>query len=79
MLPHTFGRACMSEMCVDCGSREYRSCFSETFPARGLDGTALMLTLRLCLECGQRFTERAQLRSHLLAKLPVSARERARA
>jgi hypothetical protein len=69
----------MTERCVDCGSRDYRSCYSETFPARGLDGTALMLTLRLCLECGARFRERAELRGHLLAKLPASLRERPRA
>jgi hypothetical protein len=69
----------MVETCVDCGSREFKSCFSETFPARGRDGTPLTLTLRLCLACGARFPDRARLRSHLHAKLPTSAREAARA
>lgn len=66
----------MSDVCADCGAREFKSCFSESFPARGRDGTAL--TLRLCLSCGARFPERGQLRSHLLEKLPASTREGAR-
>jgi hypothetical protein len=66
----------MSDICVDCGSREFESCFIECFPSRGRDGTATMLTLRLCLSCGARFPDRGQLRSHLMEKLPPSTRER---
>lgn len=65
----------MSEMCVDCGSREFESCFSECFFSRGSDGTPVMLTLRLCLSCGARYPDRVQLRSHLMQKLPATTRE----
>ena len=65
----------MSDICVDCGSREFESCFSECFHTRGRDGTAMVLTLRLCLRCGARFPERGQLRNHLMEKLS-STRER---
>jgi hypothetical protein len=67
----------MSDTCVECGSREFNSCFSESFPGRGRDGASL--TLRVCLQCGSRFPDRAQLRSHLLQKLPLAGRERPRA
>ena len=67
----------MSEICADCGSREFSSCFAEVFPARGRDGAAVTLTVRLCLACGTRFPDRGQLRSHLLEKLPAASRERA--
>jgi hypothetical protein len=63
----------MIETCADCGSREFKCCFTESFPARGRDGTALTLTMRLCLACGARFPDRGELRSHLLQKLPTSA------
>lgn len=69
----------MIESCADCGSREFKSCFTESFPARGQDGSALMLTLRLCLACGARFPDRGQLRSYLHQKLPASTRERPQA
>jgi hypothetical protein len=69
----------MSDVCAECGSRDFESCFSESFPGRGRDGTAVALTLRLCLSCGARFPARDQLRSHLLQKLPGSARPRDRA
>jgi hypothetical protein len=63
------------ESCADCGSRDFKSCYTEWFPARAGDGAPLTVTLRLCLSCGARFPDRAQLRSHLRAKLPP-ARER---
>lgn len=69
----------MSEICADCGSREFKSCFTESFPSRAHDGTSLVLTLRLCLTCGARFPERSQLRTYLLDKLPTPSRERLRA
>lgn len=67
----------MVDVCADCGSREFKSCFTEGFPARGRDGAAVTLTLRLCLACGARFSDRGQLRSHLSRKLPLPARDRA--
>jgi hypothetical protein len=68
----------MVQTCADCGSRDFKSCFNETFPARGRDGTPQAVTLRLCLACGARFPDRAQLRGHLHAKLPAFTREGAR-
>ena len=38
-----------------------------------------MLTLRLCLRCGARFSDRRELRSYLHRKLPRSTSERLRA
>jgi hypothetical protein len=66
----------MREFCADCGTREFDSCFTETFPARTHDGSALTLTLCLCLGCGQRFPDRSKLRSYLYKKLPNATRER---
>ena len=37
----------------------------------------VVLALRLCLSCGARFPDRAQLRSHLSEKLPQASRGRA--
>jgi hypothetical protein len=65
----------MVETCVDCGSREFKPCYSETFFGRGRDGSPVMLTLRLCLTCGARFPDRAQLRGHLHDMLPPAARD----
>jgi hypothetical protein len=62
----------VSEICADCGSHDFTSCFSESFPTRGLDGTPFVLTLRLCLRCGTRFGDRRELRSYLHHKLPRS-------
>ena len=62
----------MAEICADCGSQDFSSCFSESFPTRGLDGAAFVLTLRLCLRCGARFGDRRELRSYLHQKLPRS-------
>ncbi|HET7754116.1 MAG TPA: hypothetical protein VFK85_09410 [Anaeromyxobacteraceae bacterium] len=61
----------MAEICADCGSQDFTSCFSESFPTRGLDGVAFVLTLRLCLRCGARFTDWRELRSYLHRKLPA--------
>jgi hypothetical protein len=69
----------MSEICVDCGSREFKSCFTECFFSRDRDGAPVMLTLRLCLSCGARFPDRGQLRSHLQQKLAAPARREWRA
>lgn len=69
----------MGDTCADCGSREFKSCFTEVFPTRGRDGSPLTLTLRLCLSCGARFPDRGQLRSHLSQLLPIAVRERAHA
>ena len=63
------------DWCVDCGSREFQSCFTEWFPSRSSDGVPAAVTLRLCLSCGARFADRAQLRTHLLAKLPARTGE----
>lgn len=66
----------MREHCADCGTRDFDSCFTETFPARAQDGSALTLTVCLCLGCGRRFPDRGKLRSYLYQKLPPTTRER---
>jgi hypothetical protein len=63
------------QFCVDCGSREFKSCYTEWFPVPGGEGAPV--TLRLCLSCGARFPDRSQLRSHLLTKLPPARERRA--
>lgn len=63
----------MADRCVDCGDRprlELGSCFAETFAVRGPSGPAIHLTLRLCLRCGARFSDRTQLRDYLRTRLP---------
>ncbi len=63
--------------CVDCSAsprpNEVVPCYSETFPLTTTSGGRFTLTLRLCLTCGARFTDRAQLRSYLATKLPAYA------
>ncbi len=69
----------MPDRCVDCDRRptlhQLGACYSETFPVRGPDGAMLQLTLRLCLRCGARFSDRAQLRDYLRTRLPSYAVE----
>lgn len=68
----------MPERCVDCQCRprlhEVVSCYSETFPLLAPNHVAYTLTLRLCLTCGTRFTDRGQIREYLRTKLPAHAR-----
>ena len=67
----------MPNACVDCSvsarPNEVVPCFSETFPLTTTTGGRFTLTLRLCLTCGARFSDRAQLRSYLATKLPAYA------
>ena len=67
----------MADRCVDCGDRprlhDLGSCFSETYPVRAPGGAAMHLTLRLCLRCGARFSDRTQLREYLRTRLPEYA------
>lgn len=63
----------MPDACVDCRTLKFASGFTETFQARGADGAPLVLTLRLCLDCGSRFPDRAQLRLYLATRLPALA------
>ncbi len=73
----------MPDACVDCNGRpklhDLGSCYSETFPVRATDGSAVHLTLRLCLRCGARFGDRAQLRDYLRTKVPTYLLEAAAA
>lgn len=73
---HQNGGERVAEICADCGSQDFSSCFSESFPTRGVDGSSLVLTLRLCLRCGARFNDRRELRSYLHRKLPRSSSDR---
>jgi hypothetical protein len=67
------------DACVDCRTLKFTSGFSETFRARGFDGSAFLVTLRLCLDCGARFADRAQMRDYLSTRLPAHAVETAAA
>jgi hypothetical protein len=64
--------------CVDCSVRprphDVVPCYSETFPLTAFDGGRFNLTLRLCLSCGSRFTDRTELRRYLETKLPAYAK-----
>lgn len=63
----------MRNRCVDCNAAPKANdvaAFSETFAVRAPSGAALHLTLRLCLRCGSRFSDRAQLREYLNSRLP---------
>ncbi len=67
----------MADRCVDCGDRprlhDLGSCYSETYAVRQSNGSAVHLTLRLCLRCGSRFSDRTQLRDYLRTRLPEYA------
>jgi hypothetical protein len=67
----------LPDACVDCSatSRPTESvpCFSESFPLKTTIGGQFTLTLRICLRCGGRFTDRGALRSYLATKLPAYA------
>lgn len=63
----------MADACVDCRTPRFTSGFTETFESRDFNGAPLVVTLRLCLDCGSRFADRAQLRRYLTAKLPAWA------
>jgi len=69
----------VADRCVDCNDRprlhDLGSCFTETFAVRTRTGAAIQLTLRLCLRCGGRFADRAQLRDYLRTRLPEYALE----
>jgi len=61
------------DACVDCRTLKFTSGFTETFQARSLDGAPLLVTVRLCLDCGGRFDDRAQMRLYLATRLPAHA------
>ncbi|MBI5068393.1 MAG: hypothetical protein HZB56_09140 [Deltaproteobacteria bacterium] len=63
----------MADACVDCRTPRFTSGFTETFESRDFTGAPQVVTLRLCLDCGSRFSDRAQLRRYLTAKLPAWA------
>lgn len=73
----------MADRCADCNGRpklhDLGSCFTETFAVRAQSGAALQVTLRLCLRCGGRFADRAQLRDYLRTRLPEYALQAATA
>ena len=45
------------------------------FASRSFDGSTLLVTMRLCLDCGSRFADRQAMRSYLVGRLPAHARE----
>lgn len=61
----------MPDACVDCQTPRFTSGFTEIFEARGHAGAPGLVTLRLCLDCGSRFPDRAQMRRYLVTKLPA--------
>jgi hypothetical protein len=64
------------DRCIDCSEQptlHQPASYSETFAVRAPSGAALHLTLRLCLRCGSRFADRAQLREYLRTRLPDHA------
>lgn len=63
----------MADACVDCRTPRFTSGFTETFQSRTFDGSSVLVTVRLCLECGARFADRAQMRTYLAGKLPAHA------
>ena len=63
----------MPDACVDCRTPRFTSGFTETFESRGFTGDLQLVTLRLCLDCGSRFADRAQMRRYLVQKLPAWA------
>ncbi len=63
----------MADACVDCRTRKFTSGFTETFESRTFDGTAVLVTVRLCLTCGARFADRSAMRSYLAGRLPAHA------
>jgi hypothetical protein len=70
-------RCALPDGCVDCNVRprpnDVVPCYSETFPMTTIDGGRFTVTLRLCLACGTRFADRAQLRRYLATRLPAYA------
>ncbi len=68
----------MQDGCVDCRAlprlHELGPCFSETFATRAPNGMQVQVTLCLCLKCGARFEDRAQLREYLRTRRPVEPR-----
>jgi hypothetical protein len=63
----------VSDACVDCRTHRFTSGFTEVFESRAFDGTPLLVTLRLCLDCGSRFADRGEMRGYLVHKLPAHA------
>jgi hypothetical protein len=67
----------VADRCVECNDRprlhDLGSCYTETFAVRTQAGAAIQVTLRLCLRCGGRFADRAQLRDYLRTRLPEYA------
>lgn len=63
----------MPDACVDCRTRRFTSGFTEVFESRAFDGSPVLVTLRMCLDCGSRFADRREMRSYLLHKLPAHA------
>ncbi len=65
----------MPDACVDCRTPRFTSGFTEVFASRSFDGSTLLVTMRLCLDCGSRFADRQAMRSYLVGRLPAHARE----
>jgi len=63
----------LPDACADCRTPRFTSGFTETFESRDFNGAPQLVTLRLCLDCGSRFADRAQMRCHLAARLPAWA------
>jgi hypothetical protein len=58
---------------VDCRTRRFTSGFTEVFESRTFDGSPVLVTVRLCLQCGSRFADRREMRGYLVHKLPAHA------
>ena len=63
----------MADACVDCRTPKFSSGFTETFQSRTYDGSTVLVTVRLCLDCGGRFAGRDELRAYLASRLPAHA------
>lgn len=63
----------MPDACVDCRTHRFTSGFTEVFESRTFDGSPVLVTVRLCLDCGSRFENRRAMRDYLLKKLPAHA------
>ena len=63
----------MPDACVDCRTPKFTSGFTETFQSRTYDGSSVLVTVRLCLECGARFAGRDEMRDYLARRLPAHA------
>jgi transcriptional regulator NrdR family protein len=63
----------VADACVDCRTLRFTSGYTEVFESRAFDGSPVLVTLRMCLECGSRFADRREMRGYLLKKLPAHA------